>query len=53
MLSLPTAVRVYLARGATDMRKSIDGLTGGAIGTPKGLSDHPRAEWDGRRGCRV
>lgn len=28
MLSLPTAVRVYLARGATDMRKSIDGLAG-------------------------
>ena len=28
MLILPTAVRVYLARGATDMRKSIDGLTG-------------------------
>lgn len=27
MLSLPTSVRVYLARGATDMRKSIDGLT--------------------------
>lgn len=26
MLSLPTSVRVYLARGATDMRKSIDGL---------------------------
>jgi transposase len=28
MLSLPTSVRVYLARGATDMRKSIDGLAG-------------------------
>lgn len=27
MLSLPTSVRVYLARGATDMRKSIDGLS--------------------------
>lgn len=26
MLSLPTSARVYLARGATDMRKSIDGL---------------------------
>lgn len=26
MLTLPTSVRVYLARGATDMRKSIDGL---------------------------
>jgi transposase len=26
MLTLPTAVRIYLARGATDMRKSIDGL---------------------------
>jgi len=26
MLSLPTSVRVYLARGANDMRKSIDGL---------------------------
>lgn len=26
MLSLPTSVRVYLSRGATDMRKSIDGL---------------------------
>jgi transposase len=26
MLSLPTSVRVYLARGPTDMRKSIDGL---------------------------
>jgi transposase len=26
MLSLPTSVLVYLARGATDMRKSIDGL---------------------------
>ena len=26
MLSLPTSVRIYLARGATDMRKSIDGL---------------------------
>ena len=28
MLSLPTAVKIYLARGATDMRKSIDGLSG-------------------------
>ena len=27
MLSLPTSVRIYLARGATDMRKSIDGLS--------------------------
>ena len=27
MLSLPTAVRVYLACGVTDMRKSIDGLS--------------------------
>ncbi|MCC6673449.1 MAG: IS66 family insertion sequence element accessory protein TnpB [Planctomycetes bacterium] len=26
MLTLPTAVRIYLARGCTDMRKSIDGL---------------------------
>lgn len=26
MLSLPTSVRIYLSRGATDMRKSIDGL---------------------------
>jgi transposase len=26
MLSLPTSVRICLARGATDMRKSIDGL---------------------------
>lgn len=26
MLSPPTSLRVYLARGATDMRKSIDGL---------------------------
>ncbi|MBL8738274.1 MAG: IS66 family insertion sequence element accessory protein TnpB [Planctomycetes bacterium] len=24
---LPTSVRIYLARGATDMRKSIDGLS--------------------------
>ena len=28
MLSLPTAVKIYLARGGTDMRKSIDGLSG-------------------------
>jgi transposase len=28
MLSLPTSVRIYLARGVTDMRKSIDGLAG-------------------------
>ena len=27
MLTLPIAVRIYLARGATDMRKSIDGLS--------------------------
>lgn len=27
MLTLPTSVRIYLARGATDMRKSIDGLS--------------------------
>ena len=27
MLSLPTSVRIYLARGGTDMRKSIDGLS--------------------------
>ncbi len=26
MLSLPTSVRIYLARGVTDMRKAIDGL---------------------------
>lgn len=27
MLTLPTSVRIYLAYGATDMRKSIDGLS--------------------------
>lgn len=27
MLTLPTSVRIYLARGGTDMRKSIDGLS--------------------------
>ena len=27
MRPLPTSVRIYLARGATDMRKSIDGLS--------------------------
>ena len=27
MLTLPIAVRIYLARGATEMRKSIDGLS--------------------------
>lgn len=27
MLTLPTSVRIYLARGAPDMRKSIDGLS--------------------------
>lgn len=27
MLTLPTSVRIYLALGATDMRKSIDGLS--------------------------
>ncbi len=26
MLSLPPSIRIYLARGATDMRKQIDGL---------------------------
>ena len=26
MLSLPPSVRIYLARGATDLRKAIDGL---------------------------
>ena len=26
MLSFPPAVRIYLAAGATDMRKSFDGL---------------------------
>lgn len=28
MLSLPPSVRIYLARGVTDMRKQIDGLAG-------------------------
>lgn len=28
MLNLPPSVRIYLARGATDMRKGIDGLLG-------------------------
>lgn len=27
MLTLPPSIRVYLARGATDMRRSIDGLS--------------------------
>jgi len=27
MLTLPSSVRIYLARGATDMRKSFDGLS--------------------------
>ncbi len=26
MLSLPPSVRIFIARGATDMRKQIDGL---------------------------
>jgi transposase len=28
VLSLPPSVRIFLARGATDMRKQIDGLAG-------------------------
>lgn len=28
MLSIPPSVRIFLARGATDMRKSFDGLCG-------------------------
>lgn len=28
MLSLPPSVRIFVARGATDMRKSFDGLAG-------------------------
>lgn len=28
MLTLPPSVRIYLAAGATDMRKSFDGLSG-------------------------
>ncbi len=28
MLSLPPSVRIFLARGVTDMRKQIDGLAG-------------------------
>lgn len=38
MLSLPTAVRIYLARGATDMRKSIDCL---AAVTKQALEQDP------------
>jgi len=38
MLSLPTSVRIYLARGATDMRKSIDGL---AALTAQALEQQP------------
>ena len=38
MLSLPTSVRIYLARGATDMRKSIDGL---AALTAQALEQEP------------
>jgi transposase len=30
MLTLPAAIRVYLAPGATDMRKSFDGLSAAA-----------------------
>ncbi len=28
MLSLPPSIRIFLARGVTDMRKQIDGLSG-------------------------
>lgn len=51
MLSLPTAVRVYLARGATDMRKSIDGLaavTTEVLGSDP-LSGHLFVFCNGRR----
>jgi len=32
VLTLPTSVKVFLAAGATDMRKSFDGLSGLARG---------------------
>ena len=51
MLSLPTSVRVYLARGATDMRKSIDGLaavTKEVLGSDP-LSGHLFVFCNGRR----
>ena len=38
MLSLPSSVRVFLAAGATDMRKSIDGL---AAATRRALGQDP------------
>ncbi|MBK9386529.1 MAG: IS66 family insertion sequence element accessory protein TnpB [Planctomycetes bacterium] len=38
MLSLPSSVRVFLAAGATDMRKSIDGL---AAATRRALRQDP------------
>lgn len=42
MLTLPPSVKVFLAAGATDMRKSFDGLSGLASGALAGdpLSGH-------------
>ena len=51
MLSLPPSVRVFLAVGATDMRKSFDGLSGlvrSTIGADP-LSGHLFAFCNGRR----
>ena len=53
MLTLPASVRIYLATGAVDLRKSIDGL--GALASARGhdvFSGHLFA-FTSRRGDRV
>lgn len=53
MLTLPASVRIYLATGSVDLRKSIDGL--GALATTRGhnvFSGHLYV-FTSRRGDRV
>ena len=51
MITLPSSVRIYLAAGAVDLRKSIDGL--GAIVSERDLYSGHLYVFTSRRGDRI
>jgi hypothetical protein len=51
MIALPSSVRIYLAAGAVDLRKSIDGL--GAIVMARACAVGPVERPDGSAGITI